>query len=182
MEHFAGEGSQQVAALQELRCGDSVAAFNAAFTKKAASAVAVLGDYGIKQLYLQQLRPESLKLRAGMHMNLPLQQLMARVVECHALERQSRGSSSNPSQRPQNPDRRQCSICRHWYNPKTGQTCACRSSNTGGARGTNNRSGSGKPRAQEAVVEEVDLAPSVVEEGEDVDDNQSISSTSEVDF
>ena len=81
VDHFQGQSSTHVAALEELRCGDSVATFNAAFTRKAATAVSLLGEYGVKRMYLRQVRPIQLRPILSTHVKLPLQQLMALAVE-----------------------------------------------------------------------------------------------------
>ena len=124
MEHFQGQSATHVAALEELKCGDSVAVFNAAFTKKAAKAVSLLGEYGIKRMYLRQVRPIQLQPILSQSIDLPLQRLMAKAVEAHALlvptlKKQVQSGPPNKD-RTQNPNRKQCSTCKWWYDATKG--------------------------------------------------------------
>lgn len=61
MEHFKGEGALFACQLEELRCTGTVTDFNKEFVQKAAAALPILGEYGVKRAYINQLRPFSLQ-------------------------------------------------------------------------------------------------------------------------
>ena len=61
-----------MATLEELKCGDSVAKFNAEFTRKAAAAVPLPGEYQVKRQYLTAVRPVVLQEHLSTQLGLPL--------------------------------------------------------------------------------------------------------------
>lgn len=61
MDHFKGESALFVCHLEELRCTGTVTEFNKEFVQRAAAALPILGEFGVKRAYINQLRPFSLQ-------------------------------------------------------------------------------------------------------------------------
>ncbi len=117
----------------------------------AAAAARHTTDRERKDLYLTALSSSTTRSALATHMNLTLQQLMARAADLafvnSAVASGSRSAPAPGGERKQNPYRVQCAKCNKWHNPSKGETCLCPDKQPKGSKP--------RPRVSEAVVQEV---------------------------
>lgn len=153
LQHFLGEQSMHVRALQRLRLGGDIVKFNKDFALAAAAATPLLGEWGVKDTYLQAVEG-----RLGGAIRLaqkePLQVVMASALDLDSSRSRASGAqSSNTHQnatnlaRPQNPDRIKCTKCNWWHH----KDAPCRK--------VDSRRPQGPPRNNRPRVMEADVAP-----------------------
>ncbi len=156
--HFEGEVTSHVRKLQRFRQGSlELEAFNAKFSTLAAAAARHTTERERKDLYLTALTSSTTRSALATHMNLTLQQLMARAADLafinSAATPSARGATAPAGERKQNPYRVQCPKCNKWHNPSKGETCLCPDKQRKGGQGSQ-PGGKPRPRVNEATLHE----------------------------
>ena len=120
--HFKGESSVYQRKLLSLKCTQDLAKFHDEFTAAAAAAMPTMGEAWVREQYLSAVQPPELALFLRARADQGLQALMATALDLDADMKRTKiaarptipSSSTGPSTRPQDPNRKPCTECKKW--------------------------------------------------------------------
>ena len=119
-EHFGGETSAHLRALQRLKQKGDLVEHNTKFAMEAAAASSVMTPLWAKEIYISSLQSSKVKDHLRPFLHLSLQQLLTKALDLEGAFTEDKKKANH-----QNPDGVQCAACHWWHTPSRGETCKC---------------------------------------------------------